>query len=225
MFMSYDCQANIGDLKNDLQLCCAKSYLSYLTTTGFLKKNDSRAHSKPVLTINIDDVPQKVYSVVRDSTEHEETFIAEGISEGLTIYPGDTRPVETLINDYELSIDLYGFVQKRLDAYKHMALSQEEIESKVGDDLERYFYATAHALHGHDFESVPPGIISPVVWNVANNILGIASKKLNRTYNRQITAAFALHLQQFLERSKTGQIIYNPYLKKIKKARLADRAF
>ncbi|HHY11213.1 MAG TPA: sigma 54-interacting transcriptional regulator [Firmicutes bacterium] len=64
MFMCFDCVANIGDLKNTLQLCCAKGYLSLLSDSQpgeALAEPEKGEDAGRVLKINIEDVPQRVY--------------------------------------------------------------------------------------------------------------------------------------------------------------------
>lgn len=219
ILVSYNCRANIGDLKNDLQLCCAKSYLSYLSGHEFRAKGqgpDSDRHG--TLAIDIHDLPQKVYSAVNETEALDNEHLSEVFEDGLVVQPGKTPVFETITNDYEIPIDLYGFVERRLDAYKYHAMRQEELESVIGRDLERYYSAAVQALHGRhdDFRGVSPGIITPVAMNIATDILAEASKRLGRRYSRSLLIALAIHLQQFMGRAKAGQIIYNPHLQHIK---------
>jgi len=230
LFMAYDCPGNIGDLRNDLQLCCAKSYLSYLASQGsFSGSQENRAgdaagktfsgtggsEESPILSVDSDAVPQKVYSAAQDVELSGDPYIDQVLSEGIVVYPGEKPAFRAIVDDYQLPVDLYEFVEKRLRAYKAAALSQHEAEVRVGEDLEKYFYATIWALHGDQTENVRSGIIAPNIWNLAVSILDTASTRLQRTYSRTILAALALHLQQFLQRTKAGQIIYNPRLKNI----------
>jgi len=229
LFMSYDCQGNIGDLRNDLQLCCAKSYLSYLASQGSLSRGHENRSSEsggivseigpseesPILSVDIDAVPQKVYSAAQDIDLSGDPYIDQALSEGVVVYPGQKPALRVLVDDYQLPVDLYGFVEKRLRTHRATALSQHEAELRVGEDLEKYFYATVWALHGDHTENIRSGIIAPNIWELAASILDTASVRLRRAYSRTILVALALHLQQFLQRAKAGQIIYNPRLRSI----------
>ncbi len=218
ILISYDCKANIGDLKNDLQLCCAKSYLAYLSGhKSQTKDRISGNEQQTMLSIDIQDLPQKVYSAVQETGILNEEVLSDVLMNGFTVRPGEVPTFESITDDYEVPIDLYGFVERRLDSYKHLAVQQEELESTIGRDLERYYYAAAQALHGDDNaqERIPPGMISPLMRNIANDILEVASRRLGRNYSQCLSVALAMHLQQFTERAKAGQIIYNPHLQHI----------
>jgi len=223
ILMSYDCAGNIGDLKNDVQLCCAKSYLSYLASRGSFTRGEKGNRrtggedpkNQKALSVDIHDVPQKVYSTAQDIEFSEDGYFSKVLSNGIFIKPGHKLPFEAMADDYQLPIDLYEFVEKRLRAYKSTMMSQHEIESKVGEDLERYFYATIWALHGDQPDNMRSGIIAPNIWNLATTVIDKATAKLHRNYSRTVVAALALHLQQFVQRTKAGQIIYNPRLKYI----------
>lgn len=209
VLLSYNCRANVGDLKNDLQLCCARSFLSYLT----LRESGDPQH---MLRIDIQDLPQKIYSAFQDFDLPDEGVISEVLLKGIMVKPGENHTYESIADDYEVPIDLYGFVQKRLDSYK--SARKEDMETNIGRELERYYYASVQALSGrrNNWESPPAGILTPAIWDEANEVLATASKSLDRFYSRSMTVALALHLQQFIERTKSGQIIYNPYLQHIK---------
>lgn len=222
ILVSYDCRANIGDLKNDIKLSCAKSYLSYLTGQDSKMEDqglyqDLSFKRRAMLSIDINDLPQKVYSAVQRTDALYEGILPEIFESGFTARPSEGSSVETAVNDYEVFIDLYSFVQRRLDSYKYLAMRHEELESTIGRELEQYYYAAIQALRSRDdCESIPPGILTLSVWNMSNDILKVASKRLERRYSRSISVALAMHLQQFIGRIKTGQIIYNPHLHYIK---------
>lgn len=210
---TYDCKANIGDLKNDLQLCCARGYLSYLS---LLKPEVDHAKGRSVVAVDMDDLPQKVYSAFQVNEVSTKGHGTDVFDTGLTVEPGEVLCVDRFTNDYEMAIDLYGFVQRRLRAYRHLSLRQEEIESAVGRDLERYFYAASLRHHDDGIGEVPAGIITPAAWEAAKELLNAASIRLLRNYSRSLSVALALHIQQFIERTKAGEIIYNPHLNSIK---------
>lgn len=209
VLLSYNCPANIGDLKNDLQLCCARSFLAYLS----LRESGDQ---HPTLKIDIQDLPQKVYSAVQDYNLADEGVISEVLLNGISVKPGEDKTYESIADDYEVPIDLYGFVQKRLESYK--SVRKDDMETNIGRELERYYYASVEALSGrrNTWESPPAGILTPAFWDEAKGMLAAASKRLDRIYSRSLTVALALHMQQFIERTKSGQIIYNPYLQHIK---------
>lgn len=202
-FTHYNCPANIGELRNDLQLCCAKSYLSSLAAS----------HDK--LTVDVDTIPQRIFSMVRNQTVLDDA-INRLFREGILIEPDGEMMINGAVNDYDLHRDLYEYVDKKINSYRKMEISDEEIEEKVGKDLEKYFGSAAQSLAKADAADMPVSIIEQNIWETANVLLNDAASKLKRKYGRRTLVALALHLQQFRERVISGRIIYNPNLKMIK---------
>lgn len=208
-FTHYNCPANIGELRNDLQLCCAKSYLSCLATS----------HDK--LIVDVETIPQRVFSMVRNQTVLDSS-INKLFQEGILIEPDGQLIMHGVVNDYDLHSDLYGYVDKKISSYRKMNMSDEAVELQVSKDLEKYFGSVAQSLSKADAADMPVSIIDQSIWETANDLLNDAASKLKRKYGRKTLVALALHLQQFKERVVSGRFIYNPNLKMIKTEHRAD---
>lgn len=202
-FAYYNCPANIGELRNDLQLCCARSYLGYL------------ASAVGRLTVDTSVIPQRIFSMVRHK-EVMDASINRIFKDGVVIEPGGEPLAQNLSNDYDLPIDLYGFIDKKIESHRQMQLSDEDVEQQVGKDLEKYFESVVQVFFKHENSDMPISIIQQNIWETANLLLNNAASKLNRKYGRKTLVALALHLQQFKERVASGRVIYNPNLKAIK---------
>jgi len=202
-FAYYNCPANIGELRNDLQLCCARSYLSYL------------ASAVDKLTIDTNVIPQRIFSMVRHQ-EVMDTSINRLFKDGLVVEPGGQPLAPNLSNDYDLPIDLYSFIDKKIASHRQMRMSDEDVEYQVGKDLEKYFESVVQAFFKPEHSDMPISIIQQNFWEAATLLLNDAAGKLNRKYGRKTLVALALHLQQFKERAASGRVIYNPNLKAIK---------
>lgn len=201
-FAYYNCPANIGELRNDLQLCCAKSYLAYL------------ASSVDKLTVDTSVIPQRIFSMVKHQ-EVMDTSINSIFTEGLVVEPGGAAQPQYLSNDYDLPIDFYGFIDKQIESHRQKRMSDEDVEYRVGKDLDKYFESVVQAFFKHEHSDMPISIIQQNIWEAANVLLNDAAEKLHRNYGRKTVVALALHLQQFKERVASGRVIYNPNIKAI----------
>lgn len=203
---SYDCKANIGSLKNDLKLACARSYLSYLSAG---KKGRER-----ILSIDIQDLPQSVYAT---AAPHRPDAGCDEIG-GFTIDAASVED-EDLSDPYELPIDLYGFIQSRLEHYKYRSMPTGELERMIGQELERYYRLATEKMdqdkHPSD-ENRQPGVVLPNVWDTTMALVKYASHALTRSFSYRIKIALAMHIQQFVTLMKAGEIIYNPNLSSIR---------
>ncbi|WP_196604069.1 sigma-54-dependent transcriptional regulator [Pectinatus haikarae] len=200
LFAKYNCPANIGELKNDILLCCAKSYLS------------AQAHSKNQLALNTDALPSRIFTYVKHQTILDDT-VNQIFSSGLLIKP---ERESSLIADNNYGIDLYKYIDRKIDNYRQLKMSDEDINIQTAKDLEQYFSVVMKGLKKEAASDIPASIIDKHIWHTASELLENAASVLHRTYNRNILVTLAWHLQQFRERVASGRRVYNTNLEKIR---------
>ena len=206
---SYQPKANIGDLRNDIQLCCARSYLSH-------RLSGQSENAENVMLFDIPDLPQKVYLSASDRDLSSLPTMREEFTRGLLVHPDDpTMPNGE--RGSEDAINLYQFIETQQSTYYRQNLSQEEREHLSVLELERYWEEAAAMFKESSIDggALSKDVVPPGVWKVTTEILGRASLSLERKYGKSVPTALALHLQQFVERVHAGQIIYNPYMRHI----------
>lgn len=191
--LAYEPKGNIGELKNIINLCCAKAYLSCLSN---LQSPDDAAS----LTIDLIDLPPKVYSQNHPLALSEEQSQQPFLNEELHISPDSPYP-DILPDHSEHNKDilnLYGFIEKRINAYRNLQMNYAEIESRTAHDLDTYYRNIARRLTSDvpSENAIIDEIIPVPCKNAALNILNSAEKHFNCTYSEGLTLAFALHLQQ-----------------------------
>lgn len=197
---SYKCTANIGSLKNDITLACAEAYLSYL---------NSSAQNSKILSVNIQDLPQRVYS-----TAQPLKAVTELYSQELYIYPNASK----FQCSHTSPGDLHSYTQARIKNHATAYLHQNSVEDAIGQELKYYYHIASSPLQKNNITNTfdCPSIISPKVWIATTFIIDKATHHLKRNYSYGLCVALAMHLQQFTGRIKAGQIIYNPNLASIK---------
>ncbi len=203
IFANYNCPANIGELRNDVLLCCAKSYLSYM------------ASASDHLVLDLEHIPQRIFSLVKRQT------ILDGelkrlFKEGVLVEAKADYLQEDLSTAGNFHIDLYGYVDRKIENYRQLGMEEEELSVRVSMDLEKYFESVAQVLSKAKHMDIPVSIIEESVWSAAGSILEEGSQVLDRSYGRNTVVALAWHLQQFKERLASGRIIYNPHLSGIR---------
>lgn len=205
LLISYECKENVGSLKNDIKLACAKSYLAYLSTAH---EGGSR-----MLTIGIHDLPQKAYSALPNPE-----VLSKGQKKGLLIRLDEAEQESFLPQSEASTLDLYDFVEERLDCYKSSALSPGDLENAIGLELERYYDRVTRTVPGQDggTEQGAPNIVTPAIWKATEQLIDCASRSLKRNYPHRLSIALSMHLQQFMWRLKAGQLVYNPNLSYIR---------
>lgn len=208
VFANYNCPANIGELRNDVLLCCAKSYLEY------------SAAAAEYLKLEVKNIPQRIFSLVKRQTVLDDS-VNRFFQEGILVEPDSMLLQAEQDTTHALHIDLYKYIDRKMEYYRQLGLTAEDMSAKVGQDLEKYFGSVAQILRRTDPPDMPVSIIEEAIWEAANDLLNDAADCLGRSYGRNTLVALAWHLQQFKERFASGRMIFNPNLEYIKTAHSA----
>ena len=210
VLVSYKPKANIGDLKNDLQLCCARSYLSY-------RLMNTAEGIGQAISIDIPDLPQRVYLAASDRDIPVWALSKSEFSNGLMLQPGNKPPCSNE-SAIDAPLDLYDFIKKQRSSYIQQRFSNEIIENLSMDDLEEYWDKSTDLVYNSELmdKKRVQNIVSSAVWDLSKALLEKAELHLKRTYPVSIQTSLAMHFQQFVERLNSGQIIYNPNVQHIK---------
>lgn len=202
-FAYYNSPANIGELRNDILLCCAKGYLSCLAG----KKNN--------INIDVNHIPQRIFSMVKKQTILDEKII-NLFKKGILIEANGIIDEEILRTQYDLHVDFYEYVEEKIRAYKSKLMTDKEIEVYLSNELDRYFDIQAQQFLRNDVNKMFTAIIEESIYQVAKDLLEKIILKLGYKYDKSTMVALAWHLQQFKERILSGKTIYNSNLAKIK---------
>lgn len=212
VFSSYPCMANIGGLKNDILLCCAKCYLEFTTAC------------EDVLHLDVRHIPERIVSFSAKQTildEKLQELFRNGIRIDATHSPLDFQPVSTP----GIRLNLYQYIDRKLASYRQQGVAEEKIAGYVGHDLEEYFGSVARILHKDAETAMPRSLIEEVIWDAAKGLLENAAQALQRRYGQNTIMALAWHLQQFKERFSAGQKIFHPNLTNIRAQHPQEYAF
>ncbi|WP_165450570.1 sigma 54-interacting transcriptional regulator [Intestinimonas massiliensis (ex Afouda et al. 2020)] len=198
-------KANIGDLKNLLQLCCAKNYCAYLMST---RQESSR---QPLLKIDLCELPFQNEGLEENGPDGPDLSpVSQVFQEGILAVPRTDPEFHMPYEDCNQSIDLYGFVKKQLKLYQMQNLPRIEIEQRISRDLEAYYGNALKKLPALDESGREPlpfqNVVSQEAADGASELLTLASVHFNRSYPKSVRAILALHLQQFIERSRVGYV-------------------
>lgn len=201
VLMRYKGQANIGDLCNAVQLCCARSYMERQTL--------DTPHPAP-LEVDVYHLSQSIYDSAALAEVPEYDPVAGLCADGLDI-SNDEYGRFTDLGDTGLSLDLYRLLE---DSTAPVPPGS----APLPDRLQDYYDHTLSALEQLDENKAELlyARVLPIVRSTVDTLLDTAATALGGIYERSVHLMLAVHLQQFLERSRAGQIIYNPDLDTIR---------
>lgn len=203
-FLLYDCPNNIGQLKSDIQLTCAKAFVNY------------KAEKEGSISITSADLPQHVRKGMMLIHEHRNQIEFLLKSKSPTIKFSDDKVENYDITEVQADEDFYDVIEHKLEALKDSGMKKEEISYAINLGIEAHFKKYLGdipvSMQGKDLSK----LIKPEIMTAAEEVLRFAEQRLQRTYEEKMYIGLALHLHGFVERIKKGVKIYHPKLNMIR---------
>ncbi|ADL08199.1 sigma 54-interacting transcriptional regulator [Thermosediminibacter oceani] len=204
--LMYDCPGNIGQLRSDIQVACARGFLSYI------------GNQQDFIEVDLIDLPvhaRRGMLKVQNRIPEIETILKGD----LMVNPGESGitflPKEDL---YILPEEIYRYIEEKYQELQNQGLSQDVINRVIGGELEvkfqqlvKQFETKQKMLDKKDLE----GIVGSHVVNLAEQMMRVAERKLGKVDNH-LFYCLAIHLSATLDRIRQGKPIINPQLEKVK---------
>lgn len=185
----YECKGNIGQLKSDVRLICAKGFLNYKTTG---KKN---------IEIFLLQLPENIlndYKCLRTKNIEKLSFSIKDKYK----FTGKHFNEYSNLNDLEEDIDIYEQLNNSFDDYIEQGYNTYQINKELSNKINRYFsilrkrFSMSNSIQD-DNELFK--IISPKVLTSVKRALENVEKELNRQFDRKALISIALHISVILE--------------------------
>lgn len=204
----YDCPGNIGQLRSDIQVSCARSFLNHVV------------NQTNIMEITIEELPisaKKGLLKIQNNRLETEKLIGVG---DLIIYV-DNKPIESTPKEnlYILPNEIYSYIEERYIELQNERMNQDLINYIIGSEMEEKL----EKLMSKVKENIKPidkkdlaNIVGIQVIDIVEKITRIAKWKLGIN-EENLYYVLATHLSATIERVKKGIIIRNPQLDKIKK--------
>lgn len=203
----YECPGNVGQLKSDIQVSCAKGFLNYVT------------NSLKMMEITIDEIPihsKKGLLKTQNFRPEIEKLIQH---DDLIIQPNSEKNHTDIDNDmYSMPYEIYEFIENRYRSLQEQFSNQEVINYIIGSEMQRKVENLLKKVE----TSIKPiekrdliNIVGIEIVEVVDKILKIANRKL-RIITDHLFYVLSVHLNTTLTRLRDGKTILNPQLKKIK---------
>ncbi|MDL2220689.1 sigma 54-interacting transcriptional regulator [Eubacteriales bacterium OttesenSCG-928-N14] len=201
--VSYESKTNIGDLKNEIQICCAQSYFIYLNSVK------GTAQDLGGITIERENLSRKLVHSYSPSRNVDSFINRIAEQEYLTVYP-DTQLDETtsavhtkIATDIRYDIISESYLQQAfVDRYQSVHDTTED--NQPAED----------ALSDSDLL----GQISINNWGLATELLRNAATELGEEYSPNAILSLAFQLEQIKLFAKAGRIIANDYSENLTKS-------
>ncbi|GGI16165.1 sigma 54-interacting transcriptional regulator [Gottfriedia solisilvae] len=199
-FLFYPCQNNIGQLKADIQLACAKAYADFITN-----QNDKI----------------RIYSTDLNWYVKEGLFIEKKVKHSITLLNEhfEFSPTKGMISNPQMddTDTIYDRIDTKYEELKQRGVAQDELSLLMENDIESYFthYLTSINRKLSSKENIQK-IMQPEIVTLTEKVLKLAEDKLNKKFSEKILVAFSLHIQTLLQRIQSNKKIYHPNITQIR---------
>lgn len=201
-FMLYECPGNIGQIRSDIQVACARSFLNMIS--------ENTAH----MVVTLDHVSDHVREGLLKNQEYR-TQLSNITTEELIVLP-DEEDIQTLrVENVESGYAIYRFIEERHTKLLSRNLESEVINYIVGNEVEDKI---KKHIQRNTNKSMQPKIASEInneVFVVVGQMLVVAEERLGMALNK-IHYALAMHIACSLDRLAKGKQLVNPNMKHIK---------
>lgn len=202
--LSYPCPNNIGQLKNDVQILCARAYSDYVSG------------KKSGICIVSLDLPDYIRKGLFSETSHRELwkrFI--GINKRFCIF--DSKSKAPLFTSDDSTGNIYDMIDERMRELKSVNADEKQIEKKLNSDIEVYFQKyMIQETCTQNFSNLKNLVGMDIIYT-ADEILSLASRELVRNFKDDVRYGLAIHIYNSINRIRCGRKIVNPQLNNVRK--------
>lgn len=202
-FLSYTCSNNVGQLKTDIQLACAKAYADFVS------------RKKDVIRINSSDLPSYIREGLYRETEHRQIWNKLiGINNRYCIF---NKINKNMMFQEEKSEDsIYDMIDFRVHELRSRGINGDALEKEMEKDITEYFTKYIHNVNRRIDVSSLENVISEDVVRVVEEIVRFSEDRLKRTLSQKVYYGMAVHISSSIERIKRNKRIINPQLNRIR---------
>ena len=199
--MKYECKGNIGQLKSDIKVACAISFL------------ENNFNGNKTLYIDEKYLPDYISDQINNKNSLEiEKFIMEDI------YISNKGKVEAEKSnkDEKEKSNIYKFIEKRQSELKFAGYEDEEISKILSQQVELELIRGAKAINYSVVNNDElMNLVGVKSLEVAREMIKVAKNNITGLQS-DIIYPLAVHLNSTYERILTGKEIINPKLRIIK---------
>lgn len=200
--LGYDCPNNVGQLKADIQLLCAKAYSDFVS------------QKKETVQIVTASLPGHIREGLFSGTVHREIWHKlTDVGSRFCVFSPDRKEGERFFENGDSS-SIYELIDLRMREMKAGRLTETEIRENLDACVKNYFSRARN--YQEETESTIINIAEPDTAEAIREIIPAAEKRLGRQFPEQLRAGIAMHIMTAVRRIKSGRTIVNPDFNRIR---------
>ncbi|WDV47237.1 sigma 54-interacting transcriptional regulator [Clostridiaceae bacterium M8S5] len=195
--MNYDCKNNIGQLKSDIQITCAKAFLRSIgednTVRLMLTDLNEEARNGILKTKKI--IPNN-WGIKSDDL--------------LAI-----NKIERLEDKYNVSQNIYDFIENRCSELSKKGYDNESIKNRLTYELEDFINIYLKNVNTNHDDSEIKNLVNSKLYEMLKNYMILAEYKLKKTISKKVFLGLLIHINIFLNKKRVE--VVNPKIDEIRK--------
>jgi transcriptional regulator with AAA-type ATPase domain/transcriptional regulatory protein LevR len=199
MLLEYDVLGNIGQLRNDIQLACARLFLSYLT---------QKREPMELAPVHLPDHIHRTVPPARHRSL-EVSDLLHNLGGRLLIAkrPPNGAAIETEAEAEAGPVSFYTLIERQMAELQRQGRTPAEAEQIVRENISGYFKDFVEQVrHRHQSQRVELSkLVGPDVLRAVERALLWAEERLGRALPERILYALALHIHASAERVREGR--------------------
>lgn len=202
-FLGYNCVNNVGQLRTDIKLACAKAYLEFATN----KKNK--------ITINSMSLPESIRQGLYIQTEHRQLWykLMDISSRYITF---DLNGNNMIYEDELNQKNVYKMIDNNIVKLKNTGITTDELVIEMERDIEGFFDKYIEDVNEKFSISKLESIIDIEIIKIVSEIINFSENYLGRKISEKIYYGLAVHIDNAIKRIKNKEQIINLKLNEIR---------
>ncbi|NCB65553.1 MAG: PRD domain-containing protein [Bacilli bacterium] len=186
---------NVGQLKSNVQLVCARAFLNYMNSSE--------------ISITLDELTPEIQNgLLNLANNHRERLneLTRMLEPVLTLVPNEGAESPLKGDSYELPYNLYEIIGNKAALLREDGLDKESINHYITTDINvhlKSFYRDTGLTF--DTEKKLSEIIDQRIIRFAKNMFEYAQDHLDYHFQRNFVYAMSLHISSFLKRIQLGE--------------------
>ena len=197
----FECPGNIGQLRTDVQLVCARAYLEY------------RTNNLAELHVHMGILPDHVRrGLLRTAELNRALEPVAHLLEATHIFTPTGLSLDSLPESAQY---LYDTISRDLGMLRRSGLEENEINRLLHIDIQHYFQRFANEV-SHGKQGSPANLVDERIAVVSRRIVQYAEEQLARTFPEKLALVLAMHLTSTLEHITHGRLIVEPDIQSVR---------
>jgi len=200
-FLLYDCTNNIGQLKSDIKLCCARAFLE-----SMMGKNE-------IVYIHSENLPSYIIKGLLLYKERKNEIDKYIGSDNKKFHQGGINPID---EKDDKKISFYEALEQKKKSLELRGVNESDIKLIMSIDIDTYVKKYVSDINDN-LEDLYK-VVDKKIVDIVRDFLDEASALLQKQFDGKILYALSMHIASSIERISNGKPLKTIILKKLKKA-------